>query len=97
MFLSLIIVTATFLKGHVRRRAQTDYEMFGFRLNDRVLFEGKQAFVKARRKSGYFKIAAVDGSFIKDNVSWKKLKLLEKAKHTTTVLEERKLISLNVN
>ena len=91
MFLSLIIVTATFLKGHVRRRAQTDYEIFGFRLNDKVLFEGKEVFVRARRKSGYFKVANADRSFIKDGVSYKKLKLLEKAKNTTTITEIRQI------
>lgn len=82
---------ATFIKGHVRRRAQTDYEIFGFRLNDKVLFEGKEVFVRARRKSGYFKVANADRSFIKDGVSYKKLKLLEKAKNTTTITEIRQI------
>ena len=80
---------AKFIKGHVRRRAQTDYEMFGFRLNDRVLYDGKEVFIAARRKSGYFKVASADRDFIKDGVSYKKLKLLETAKNTTTITNER--------
>ena len=81
---------AKFLKGGIRRRAQTDFEMFGFRLGDRVLFEGKEVFVTARRKSGYFKVGLPDGSFVKDGVNYKKLKLIERAKGTLTVSEQRK-------
>ncbi len=81
---------AKFLKGGVRRRAQTDFEMFGFRLGDRVLFEGREVFVTARRKSGYFKVGLPDGSFVKDGVNCRKLKLIERAKGTLTVSEQRK-------
>lgn len=72
------------IKGHRFRRAQTDHEMFGFRLNDKVLYEGRTCFVAARRKTGYFKLKSLDGSFVKDGVSHKKIKLVEKRKGTLT-------------
>ena len=72
------------MKGHRFRRAQTDYEMFGFRLNDKVLFEERICFVAARRKTGYFRLKSLDGKFNKDGVSYKKIKLLERAKGTLT-------------
>ena len=66
-------------KGGIRQRNQSVYEVKGFRLFDKVLFEGKEWFIWGKRTSGSFVLKSVDGC--KREVVFKKLQLLEKAKH----------------
>ncbi len=54
------------------RRAQTDYEMYGFRLNVKVLFNDQVCFVASRRRSGHFRLKSLNSSFNQDNISYKK-------------------------
>ena len=77
-----------FLKGGARKRHQTPYEIKGFRLYDKVLFQGKTAFIFGRRSSGYFDIRTLDGERISASVSYKKLRLLEKRR--TYLIELRR-------
>ncbi len=79
---------AKILKGGIRKRNQSDYQVRGYRLWDKVLCSGQECFVKGRRSSGYFALARLDGAVITESVSYKKLKLLETAKHYLT--ERRK-------
>lgn len=68
----------TILKGGVRKRNQTPYEVKGFRLFDKVLCQGQEAFIFGRRSSGYFDVRLLDGTKLSAGISWKKLRLLEK-------------------
>lgn len=62
------------LKGGVKKPNQSPFEVFGFRLFDRVMFEGDCHFIFGRRKSGSFNIRDIDGCNQRD-VTYKKLKL----------------------
>jgi hypothetical protein len=63
------------LKGGVKKPNQSSFEVFGFRLFDRVMFEGNCYFIFGRRKSGSFNIRDIDGGNQRD-ITYKKLKLL---------------------
>ena len=78
----------TILKGGIRKRNQSPYEVFGFRLFDKVRCDnGEVGFIVARRLSGYFDIRKLDGTKISQNLSYKKLKLMSKRK---CYIQERK-------
>ena len=62
------------LKGGVRRMNQAPFEVFGFRLFDRVMLDDKVYFIYGRRMKGCFNIRDIDGDNSKD-VTYKKLKL----------------------
>ena len=53
---------------------QSPFEVFGFRLFDRVMFENSYYFIFARRKTGSFNIRDIDGKNQRD-ITYKKLKL----------------------
>ena len=75
---------ANILKGGVRKSNQAPKEVYGFRLFDRVMYNGQECFVFGRRTSGYFDIRKLDGTKVHPAVSYKKLKLLEHSKSTLT-------------
>lgn len=62
------------LKEGKKKLNQAPFEVFGFRLFDRVMFENRFYFIYGRRKSGSFNIRDIDGKTPKD-VTYKKLKL----------------------
>lgn len=62
-------------KGGIKRLNQSPFEVFGFRLFDRVMFENNYYFIFGRRKTGCFNIRDIDGKNQK-NVTCRKLKLL---------------------
>ena len=68
------------LKGGKKKLNQASYLVKGFRLFDKVEFEGQVCFIFGRRSSGYFDIRKLNGEVISRNASWKKLKLLETRK-----------------
>lgn len=78
---------ATIGKGGVRKCNQAAREVKGFRLFDKVLFEGKECFIFGRRTSGYFDLRYLDGTKVHASASYKKLKLLE---HSNSLLTERR-------
>lgn len=51
--------------------------MFGYRLFDKVVWNGKECFIGGRRLKGSFKLVDIDNKLIKDGVSYKKLRLIE--------------------
>ena len=53
------------------------YEVKGFRLFDKVKFEGKECFIFGRRSSGYFDLRKLDGEIIHRAASYKKLELID--------------------
>ena len=74
------------LKGGVRKLQQAPYEVKGFRLFDKVRYDGREAFIFGRRSSGYFDIRLLTGEKVSAGVSYKKLVLLEKRKTFLTQL-----------
>ena len=80
---------ANILKGGKKRPNQASYLVKGFRLFDKVEFEGQICFIFARRSSGYFDIRKLNGEVIHRSASWKKLKLLETRK--SLLIERRAL------
>ena len=60
------------LKGGIRKRNQAPFKVFGFKLFDKVMFQGEEHFIYARRLSGQFNIRDINGENKKD-VSCKKL------------------------
>ena len=78
---------ATILKGGTRKRNQAPYFVHGFRLWDKVKFNGEECFIKGRRTSGYFALTTLNGTKITDSVSYKNLKLIET---TNRYITERK-------
>ena len=61
-------------KGGTKRPNQSPFEIFGFRLFDRVRFDSKFYFIYGRRKTGSFNIRDINGEN-KKYVIYKKLKL----------------------
>ena len=61
-------------KGGIKRPNQSPFEVFGFRLFDRVMFENNCYFIFARRKTGSFNIRDINGKNKRD-ITYKKLKL----------------------
>ena len=74
----------TILKGGTRKSNQAPHEVKGFRLFDKVLFDGTECFVFGRRSSGYFDLRKLDGTKIHASASYKKLKLLERPRGLLT-------------
>lgn len=64
-------------KGGYRKRNQADYIVKGFRLFDKVMVKGQEAFIFGRRLDGRFAIRKLDGVKINEQLSCKKIKLLE--------------------
>lgn len=77
---------AKILKGGIRKANQAPYITEGFRLWDKVLYNGQECFISGRRSSGYFALRKLDGTTITNSISFKKLQLLEPA---TNYLTER--------
>lgn len=72
---------ANFSKGGIRKRNQAPYLVKGFRLFDKVLYQGKEYFIFGRRTTGYFDIRTLDGTKAnKGSVSYKKLRIQDTAK-----------------
>ena len=67
------------LKGNKRPLNQSSFEVKGYRLFDKVKFENKEYYIWGRRTSGSFLLKDLENNK-KDGVSYKKLKLKERAK-----------------
>lgn len=80
---------ANILKGDKKKLNQASYLVKGFRLFDKVEFDGQICFIFARRNSGYFDIRKLNGEVIHRSAFWKKLKLLETRK---SLLTERRML-----
>lgn len=66
------------LKGGIRKRNQAEYLVKGFRLFDKVRYQGEQYFIFGRRNSGFFDIRTLDGIKVnKGSLSYKKIQFLE--------------------
>lgn len=83
---------ATILKGGMRKANQAPRVVFGFRLFDKARYQRKECFIWGRRSSGSFLLKKLDGTKVKDGVSYKKLTLLERE---TNYLIERRMRCLS--
>ena len=68
------------LKGGRLKLNQGPFKIKGFRLFDKVKYNGTICFITGKRSSGYFKISDIHGNLIKDSVSYKQLKYIESQK-----------------
>jgi hypothetical protein len=80
----------TILNGGIRKSNQAPREVKGFRLNDKVIYNGQECFVHGRRTSGYFDLRLIDGTKVHPCASWKNIRLLE---HTNTTLTQEVRLS----
>ncbi len=68
---------ASILKGGYRKANQAPKYVFGFRLFDKVLCNGREGFIFGRRKRGSFDVRRLDGEKLSAGISYKKLARLE--------------------
>ena len=69
------------LKGGIRKRNQAEYLVKGYRLFDKVSYNGNSYFIFGWRKSGFFDIRNLNVEKVnKVSINCKKIKLAEKAK-----------------
>lgn len=82
----------TISKGGIRRNNQAEYIVKGFRLFDKVKYNGKEYFVFSRRKTGCFAVRNLLGEKPNQSgeITYKKLKFLETRHNILT--ERRKAI-----
>ena len=76
------------MKGGRKKLNQAPYQVKGFCLFDKVLFQGEECFIFGRRSSGYFDLRKLDGTVVHRSANCKQLMLLEKQ---STLLIERKV------
>ena len=68
----------TILKGGVRKRNQAGYLVKGFRLFDKVAYEGREYFIFGRRQSGFFDLRDLSGCKVnKGSLIYRKIGFLE--------------------
>ena len=68
----------TILKGGVRKRNQAGYLVKGFRLFDKVAYEGREYFIFGRRQSGFSDLRNLSGCKVnKGSLSYRKIRFLE--------------------
>ena len=79
---------AKFLKGGIKKRNQAPYEIMGFRLYDKVEWNGIKCFIYGRRCTGRFDLRHLDGTKINTSVGYKNLRLLNK--RGSYLVEQRK-------
>ena len=72
---------ANILKGGKKKANQSPYIVKGFRLFDKVKYNGIECFVYGRRVSGSFYIRKIGGTKVHTGISFKKLKFLEVRKN----------------
>ena len=75
----------TILKGGVRKSTQAEYLVKGYRLFDKVRYQGREYFIFGRRKSGFFDIRTLSGEKVnKGSISVKKLTFVDARKNYLT-------------
>lgn len=66
-----------FCLAGIRKLNQAKYEIHGFRLFDKVLFDSMEYFIFGRRNSGFFDIRTLEGDKVnKGSIGYKNLKLV---------------------
>ena len=83
------IHTAHILSGGRRKRNQAPYLVKGFRLYDKVMYNGIECFVFGRRSSGSFDIRLIDGQKVHAGISYKKLTFVQSSKRYLITTNKR--------
>ncbi len=78
---------ANLLKGGIRKANKAPTIVLGYRLFDKVSYQGRECFIFGRRQKGYFDLRLLDGTIIHRAASVKKLQLIEASR---TLLTERR-------
>ena len=86
---------AKILKGGKKKMNQASYLVKGFRLFDKVEFDGQVGFIFGRRNRGYFDIRKLNKEVISRNAFWKRLKFLETRK--SLLIEMRRMSWIQKN
>lgn len=71
---------ANYLSGGRKKLNQAPYSVKGFRLYDKVLYNGTECFVFGRRSSGAFDIRLLDGTKVHAGINCRKLQFLSTTK-----------------
>lgn len=79
------------LKGGKKKLNQAPYIVKGFRLFDKVKYNGEVCFIFGRRSSGYFDLRKLNGTKISASANYKNILLIQKRKNY--ILERRMAIS----
>ena len=79
-------------KGGIRKRWQAPYEVKGFRLFDKVRYEGREVFIFGRRLRGDFDLRTLSGERISSGAGYRKLKLVETKKTYLTEIRKEDAI-----
>lgn len=82
------------LKNGVKKRNQCSNEVFGFRLNDIVMYENEYYVVQSRRTSGSFQI---QHCITKERITktYKKLKFIQHSNGFLTIPKSRNILVIN--
>ena len=64
-------------KGNYRKLNQSPYILNGYRLFDKVLYNGKIGFISARRRNGSYRVRDIFWNSISEGVTFRKLKFVE--------------------
>lgn len=72
------------LKCGKKRLNQAPYIVKGFRLFDKVKYDGQECFIFGRRSNGYFDLRKIDGTKISVSANYKKISLLQTRKNYIT-------------
>ena len=64
-------------KGNYRKLNQSPYILNGYRLFDKVIYNGKIGFVSARRRNGSYRVRDIFWDSISEGVTFRKLKFVE--------------------
>ena len=85
---------ANFLKSGIKKLNQAPYKVCGFRLFDKVKYQGQKCFIFGRRTSGYFDIRLLNGTKIHSSINYKRLELLNARKSYLQEERSRQFLSL---
>lgn len=55
----------------IRKANQAPYIVKGYRLWDKVAYNGTECFITGRRTSGYFALKELDGTVVSNSISYK--------------------------
>ena len=64
-------------KGNYRKLNQSPYILNGYRLFDKVIYNGKIGFVSARRRNGSYRVRDIFWNSLSNGVTFRKLKFVE--------------------
>lgn len=76
-------------KGGKRKLNQSPYVVKGFRLFDKVTYQGQECFISGRRTTGSFALKTFDWKKVTDSVTYKKISLVQKRGGYLSTRKER--------